>query len=299
MRLSIPKNIVIKSWGFRQHFFYTFVKLVLPRFFRIYFRFNVKNIEYIKDYPEGTPVIYSFNHRSHLDSFIFASALVHPYGNRTACGLMSNGDAMESNCLLSYLKYVAAYPVYPKNPTPALRYTIRLLKEDLAVLIAPQGKRIPSTPLDDYHNLVNTGKSGVGRIVLLLNGKIPVIPMYIKGSHEALSFGNIIPKIKAYLSLSLCKPLIFKEYTRKEGWKASDPDFYSTANKISKKVMQSIRDEMLVVEKYFLQIIKDKFNKPLEELHIDHKSHPEIYHVFRNLLQYTPDELKQWINSNQ
>lgn len=297
MRLEPPEN-TMHSWSFPHRFFYHFIRLVIPRLMRLYFRFEVRNIEYIDRFPEGIPVIYSFNHRSHLDSFIFASALVYPFGNRTFCGLMTNGNAMEQNQLLTLLKYLGAYPVYPQNPVPALDYTIKLLKENLAVLIAPQGKRIPSTPLDDYHNLIHQAKSGVGRIILRLNGKIPVIPLFIHGSYEALAFGKIIPKIKSFISISICKPLIFTKYTREEGWNESDPKFHSIANTISKKIMGAIREQMLVEEQYFFQILAQKKKIPLERLLISHRTHPQVYRVYQNLLRYSPAELKEWIDSN-
>ena len=162
---------------------------------------------------------------------------------------------------------------------------------------APQGKRIPSTPLDDYHNLIQQAKSGVGRIVLLSNGKVPVIPIYIHGTYEALSFGNFIPKYKSYLSVSVCKPLIFTKYTRKEGWDQSKPDFHTTAKTISQVIMRSIRDQMVIEEKYFFEIISHKVKKPFERLDISYKSHPRVYDFFRNLLRYSPAELREWLEN--
>ncbi|UCG01969.1 MAG: 1-acyl-sn-glycerol-3-phosphate acyltransferase [Candidatus Heimdallarchaeota archaeon] len=255
--LLLPPKTTPRSWSLPHRLFYQFVKLILPRIIRRYFRFEVNGIENTTNFPEGIPVIYCFNHRSHLDTFIFASALVYPFGNRTSCGLMASGKAMEQK-FFGLLKYLGAFPVYSQDPNPALDYAIKLLKENLAVLIAPQGKRIPSNPIHDYHHLIREAKSGVGRVILRLNGKIPVVPMYIHGSHEALSQGKIVPKFKSFISISFCKPLLFKKYNRKKGWSDSDPDFYSTANKISKRIMVSIRDEMIVQESYFFEIIKKK-----------------------------------------
>ncbi|PWI46690.1 hypothetical protein CEE45_15500 [Candidatus Heimdallarchaeota archaeon B3_Heim] len=297
MSLRPPDN-TLGSWSFPRRMFYQLAKLVVPRFLRLYFRFEANQLEHLDQFPEGTPVIYCFNHRSHLDTFIFASALVYPFGNRTACGLMTDGNVMEQNKFFYLLKYLGAYPVYPQNPAPALDYTLKLLNENLAVLIAPQGKRIPSTPLDDYHNINNQAKSGVGRLILRFNGKIPVIPMYIHGSHEALSFGKILPKIKSFISISICKPLIFTEYTREQGWNESDPLFHSEAKMISRAIMTSIREQMLREEQYFFQILARKVKVPLEQLHLTHHTHPKVYQFFRNLLQYSPVELQQWINSN-
>ncbi len=289
-----PPKTTPHSWSFLHKSFYQFVKLILPRFVRLYFRFEINGIENTNRFPEGTAVIYCFNHRSHLDTFIFASALVHPFGNRTSCGLMASGKAMEQK-FFGLLKYLGAFPVYPQNPKPALDYTVKLLKENFAVLIAPQGKRIPSNPLYDYHHLTRQAKSGVGRLILRFNGKIPVVPMYIHGSHEALNQGKIVPKFKSFISISFCKPLFFTKYYRKGGWSDSDPSFYSTAHKISNQIMASIRDKMIVQERYFYKIIKRKFKTPLEKFSVSPDSHLKTNRFFSKLLEYRPDELKQWL----
>lgn len=261
---------------------------------RLYFRFEVNMVENTKRFPEGTAVIYCFNHRSHLDTFIFASALVYPFGNRTSCGLMASGKAMEQK-FFGLLKYLGAFPVYSQNPEPALDYATKLLKEKLAVLIAPQGKRIPSNPLHDYHHLIQEAKSGVGRLILRFNGRIPVVPMYIHGSHEALSYGKIVPKFKSFISISFCKPLFFTKYKRKEGWSESNPSFYSTAYKISTQIMASIRDQMIIQERYFFEIIRKKIKTPLEKLTISPDSHLKTNRFFSKLLHFHPDELKNLI----
>ncbi len=298
MRLRIPDN-TLHDWSFPHRMLYQFIKLMLPRFFRLYFRFEVRNLKYIKRLPEGVPVIYCFNHRSHLDTFLFASALVYPYGNRTACGLMTNGNAMEENKFFYLLKYLGAYPVYPQNSTPALEYTVHLLNNNLAVLIAPQGKRIPSTPVDDLRELVEQAKTGIGRLVLKTNGRVPVVPVYIHGSHEALAFGKSIPRIKSFISVSICKPLVFTEDSREEEWDESDPSFYPTAKKVSQSVMTSIKDQMLEEERFFFLILAKKIHTPWTELNLSYKSHPKVYRFFRNLLRYSPSELKKWFEHEE
>jgi 1-acyl-sn-glycerol-3-phosphate acyltransferase len=279
--------------------FYQAVKLIFPRLVRLYFRFEVRNLKYIEQLPEGVPVIYCFNHRSHLDTFLFASALVYPYGNRTACGLMTDGNVMEKNKFLYLLKYLGAYPIYAQNPSPALKYTLHLLNNNLAILIAPQGKRIPSTPLDDLHDLIEQAKSGIGRIVLKTNGRIPVVPVYIHGSYETLAFGKYIPKMKSFISVSICKPLMFTEIYREMGWNESDPMFFNKAKEISRSIMGSIREQMLVEEQYFFQILRERIRQPLEEFKLSYKSHPKAYRFFRNLLRYSPKELEMWLGNQE
>jgi 1-acyl-sn-glycerol-3-phosphate acyltransferase len=160
---------------------------------------------------------------------------------------------------------------------------------------APQGKRIPSNPLDDYHNIISEGKTGIGRLVLRLNGKIPVVPMYIHGSREALRIGNIIPRFKSYISVSFCKPLLFTQYTRKDGWDELSPEFYTTARKIVDRIMTNIREQMLIQEKYFFKILEKKFKVPVEKKHLYYQLKPKIDDFLFKLLEYPKEDLKKYL----
>jgi 1-acyl-sn-glycerol-3-phosphate acyltransferase len=207
---------------------------------------------------------------------------------------MTSGKVYEQKAF-RLLRYLGAYPIYSQNPKPALKYTHRLLEENLAVIIAPQGRRIPSNPIEDYHNLLRDAKSGVGRVILNINGRVPVVPVYIHGSKEALAIGSIIPKMKSYISISICKPILFTDFQREEGWADSDPEFYTTAREISKQIMSAIKEQMLVQERYFFQIIRKKINIPLEKLFISPETNFKAHQVITKLLHYSPDELKQLI----
>lgn len=295
--ILLPPEKTMRNWSLLQRIIYEFVKLILPRFMRFFFRFEVNRIHLANKFPEGTPVIFCSNHRSHLDALIFASALVHPFGKRTACGFMASGKAMQNNFFFGLVRYIGAFPVYPDNPEPALDYSFKLLQENYAVFLAPQGKRIPSNPLHDYHNLISEGKSGIGRLVLRFNGKIPVVPMYIHGSHEALSSGNLIPKFKSFISVTFCKPLLFTQFTRKEGWDTSNPEFYSTARKIVNTIMISIRKQMLLQEKSFIKILERKFRIPFEKIQISSKLKPKVDLFLSKLLEYHPEDLMKYLDN--
>ena len=131
-----------------------------------------------------------------------------------------------------------------------------------------RGKRIGRTPFHDFHNLAQEGRTGVGRIILKTNGKIPIIPFYLHGAYEALRSGQLIPRFGSNISIRIGNPLIFKEYTRSQGWKESDPDFFHTAREIVDKIMWSIRFLMLIEEKYYFDVIERAFNTPLERIPI-------------------------------
>lgn len=294
--ILLPPKSTIKNWSLIHKSFYEFVKLVLPRFMRLFFRFEVNGINNVNQLPEGVPVLFCANHRSNLDALIFASALVHPFGNRRACGFMASGKAMQ-NPFLGLVKYLGGFPVYPENPEPALNHAFKLLKERYAVFMAPQGKRIRSNPLLDYHNLINEGKSGIGRLVLRFNGKIPVVPMYIHGSREALSRGKILPKFKSFISISICKPLFFTLYARREGWSKLDPTYYKNARKIVNTIMTSIRNQMLIQEKQYFKVLERKFRVPIEKIQVSVRFKPKFDRFLFKLSKYHPEELKAFLES--
>lgn len=293
--ILLPPKKTMRNWSLLQRLIYEFIKLILPRFMRFYFRFEVNGIHFANKFPEGTPVIFCSNHRSHLDALIFASAVVHPFGKRTTCGFIASGKAMQSNPFFELVKYLGAIPVYPDNPQPALDYSFKLLQENYAIFLAPQGKRIPSNPLFDFHNLISQGKTGIGRLVLRFNGKIPVVPMYIHGSYEALRRGKIIPKFRSFISVTFCKPLIFTQFTRREGWNDAIPKFYSTSRKIVNTIMTSIREQMLIQEESFLKILEKKFRIPLEKIQISPKSKPKVDTILSKLLEFYHEDLKKYL----
>jgi len=252
----------------------------------------------VKSFSEGTPVIFAGNHRSHLDAFLVGSGIVKPLGKRTTIAWMASGKAMDGNPIFGLVRYLGAFPVYRHRANPALNYSEKLLrKKGLALFIAPQGKRIPSHPFHDYFNFMNEGKTGLGRLILSLNGKIPVVPLYIHGSAEALHRGMIIPKFKSPISVSFCKPLSFKKYSRKEGWDKSDPEFISTARKIVDKIMTSIRNEMLMTEKNYFTFLERKFGKKIEQIKIPESKRHEFDKFLFKLLRIHPKRIQNFIET--
>ncbi len=284
-----------RDWSFLQRAFYCFIRAFIPLWSRFFFKFNVYGIEHSNKLPEGTPVIFCGNHQSHLDSVLFGSAIVKPHGSRDFLAFMASGKAMMENRFFGLTRYLGAFPVFKENPKPALNTTIKLLKHGYAVYISPQGKRIGRTPFHDFHNLAQEGRTGVGRIILKTNGKIPIIPFYLHGAYEALRSGQSIPRFKANISIRIGEPLIFKEYTRSKGWKESDPDFFPMAREIVDKIMWSIRFLMLIEEKYYFDVVERVFDAPLERIPIpSHKSKHNRFLRKTTLLQR--EQLRKMLN---
>ena len=294
--MQIPET-TMADWSFWHRAFYIIPRVLIPRFIRTYFQFEVHNKNILKNFPEGTPAIYCINHRSHLDGFIGASAVLVPHGPRTRIALIGAGNIMQENWLFRLLPYLGAFPIYPKKPELALNHAAKLLKRGVGIVIAPQGKRIIGTPYHDYINLAKEGKTGVGRLILALNGKIPVIPAYIHGAAEALSRGKIIPNFGSYISVSFGPPIFWHEYTRKKGWKNTDPDFFSTAREIADKIMVKIRDQMIIQEKSLFAILERSFGTTIDKITIPASMKRKFDELVFKLLRVHPRQLQRLIKS--
>ncbi len=294
MSYKVP---LFHEWSFLHRMFYKAVTIFIPRSTRFFFNLDVHGIENAKMIPEGTPVVYCGNHQSHLDSVIFGSAIVEPWGKRRALAFMANGKAMNANLFFRQLKKVGAYPVYRENPTPALLNSLRYLKAGYAAYISPQGKRIGRTPYHDYLSLEEEGKTGVGRLILKMNGQLPIIPFYIHGTGEALKIGTSLPRFKNYIGIRIGKPLLFTDFAKQNGWSEKDPDFYHTARKIVDKIMIAIKEQMLIHNKYYFDILKKKFGPEINKFPISSKNEDKFNLLVTKLAKLPPVQLKALFES--
>ncbi|MFW9915732.1 MAG: lysophospholipid acyltransferase family protein [Candidatus Thorarchaeota archaeon] len=294
--MEIPEK-TMDQWSFLHRAFYVFAKLVVPRFMRIFFRYQVHHSEYARMFPEGTPVIYCINHRSHLDALVLVSAVAMPYGSRAKLALMASGNAMRSNWFFGLMRVFGAFPVYKEKPEEAFGYAAKSLKKGIGILIAPQGKRVLSTPYHDYFNLEKEGKTGVGRLILDFNGKVPVVPAYIHGTAEALSRGKILPRFRAPLSVSFGHPLYWHEYTRKGGWSKADSDYFSTAREIADKIMMQIREQLIIREKDLFALLERKYGTSIDKIEIHPNRKQAFERMIFKLLQLHPEQLQELVQS--
>jgi 1-acyl-sn-glycerol-3-phosphate acyltransferase len=284
-----------KRWNFKKKFFYTFVRLIVPRFFDKLFKIEVNGVEYLRNFPEGTPVIFCGNHKSHLDALIFTTAIAHPKRKlRNYVGFMVNGKAMNENFFFKQTKYLGGFPVYKDNPEPALNYAIETLKANLSIAIFPQGGRMShSSVLSDYHNLTQEGRTGVGRIILRLNGKVPVLPFYIHGSENVLKIGSFMPRWGSKMSITFGKPIYFSEYTRTE-WNSQSDEFFNSARLIVNTIMKNIWNLLKDVESTFLELLEKELGLPLDS--IDENLYAnKINKIYKKIKNFNHQDLYKFI----
>ncbi len=291
--LTIQRSF--KRWSWTRRAFYRLAASIVPRAIRFLFHFEVHNLRCADMFPEGQPVIYCANHQSHLDGPIVASAILAPFGPRKFLLLMGSGKAIRENFLFRRTTLLGAFPVFPENPTPAFRYASLCLNEGFGVLITPQGRRINRTPYHDYFNLAQEGKTGVGRLILKQNGKVPVLPLYIHGASEALRIGSFKPQRKAHISVSFIEPIFFDKYTRDEGWSENDPEFFEVAREITDTIMRSIRNKLIEYEEFYIRFIEWKFDAKIDNIQISPDKEKQFIKFLRKLSTVHPDQIKSYL----
>ncbi len=290
MSYKVP---LFHEWSFPQRMFYYVVKIFIPRAARLLFRLDIHGIEHVNKIPEGTPVIFCGNHQSHLDPVLLGSVVVEPWGSRKALAFMANGKAMNANIFFKQLKRAGAFPVFRESPIPALLNSLRYLRAGYGVYISPQGKRLGRTPYHDYLSLEQEGKTGVGRLVLKMNGQLPIIPFYIHGTGEALRVGTSLPKLKQIIGIRFGKPLLFREFTKQGGWSEKDPEFYSSSRQIVDRIMGAIKEQMGIHNKYYFGIIEKKFGSEIGSVRIPQKVEKQFNLLVTKLAKIPPVQLKE------
>jgi len=165
-----------------------FIKVI----FRIFFRLKVRGLEHL---PERGPYIIAPNHVSYLDGFAVIAALPLRY----FWDLYSLGLKVYFTGKLSFFAKLAH--VIPIDRETYLQKAIQMasyvLREGKSLMIFPEGGRSYDGELMEF-------KKGVGILALELN--VPVIPVYIKGSFEALPRGKMWPKFHQ-IGVTFGKPL--------------------------------------------------------------------------------------------
>jgi long-chain acyl-CoA synthetase len=153
--------------------------------------------EGLEHLPEEGPFIIAPNHLSYLDPFAIAAALGYRRLRNTYWGGWA-GAAFGNplNRLVSRLAQVV--PVDPDRAgVSSLAFGAALLKRERNLVWFPEGQRSPDGELQPF-------KPGIG--MLLDHFRVPVVPVFIRGTHEAMPPGQALPRPKN-ITVTFCRPL--------------------------------------------------------------------------------------------
>lgn len=184
---------------------YWFCRFLCGVLVKYYLRLSVKGRENLHKVKGGA--IYAVNHTSYLDPMIagVASDRVVYY--------MARKSLYRHKYFGALLRRVNTVPLDRDSADlKALRQMMKLLKEGNLVLMFPEGTRsldgnfLPARP-------------GVGLMALRM--KVPVIPAYVKGSHDSLPKHAKFPRF-VKVGIIIGEPIYFDKWLTKKTFEKSD-----------------------------------------------------------------------------
>jgi 1-acyl-sn-glycerol-3-phosphate acyltransferase len=196
--------------------------------------------------PKKGPLIVAATHSSFADPAVTALAVPRQLS------FMAKAFLFEPFFFGWLIRNLGAFPLESDSEVGAVKLSLKLLRKNKAVLIFPEGTRIRRDGLGRPH-------PGVGLIAS--RSGAPVLPVYIHGSHDALSdvLKGKLPRVRAYIAppITLAPP--------PSG--ADKPVWYEAA---SEKVMREIsrmrnwclRELGLPPEPYGTFVTDDKPDRP-------------------------------------
>jgi long-chain acyl-CoA synthetase len=148
------------------------------------FRLRVKGLEHL---PDGGPFVIAPNHVSYLDSFVVAAALDYRVLRRTYWAGWT-GAAFGNPLARLVSRLAQVVPVDPgRAGLSSLAFGAAVLKRGKNLVWFPEGERSPTGRLQPF-------KPGVG--MLLNYYRVPVVPVFIHGTYEAMPRGQFLRQLE-------------------------------------------------------------------------------------------------------
>lgn len=138
-----------------------------------------------KNLPRNGPFLICPNHNSFLDGFFISASLPYRLALKTSF-LGFNFKLYRMPVARALVKLLGIIPINPaENLVESMRACAFLLRQNRVICIFPEGKRGINEEPDEF-------RKGIGILVEEL--KIPVVPVYIKGTLAAWPRGQPLPK---------------------------------------------------------------------------------------------------------
>jgi len=199
-------------------------KVIFTFIFRICWFLRVKGKNNL---PSKGPYLLCPNHASYLDGFAIFTGL--PFHNIEQAFFLGYGDIFEHPFVRWALKIGRLIPIDPEiNLTQALQAVSFALSQKKIVCIFPEGRRSIDENVGEF-------RKGVGILIKELN--IPVVPVYIKGSHRSWPRTTRLPRFYP-LKIIFGAPVSAKELLKKKG--STEDDYEAIANNLREEVLRLI-----------------------------------------------------------
>lgn len=164
---------------------------------RFFFRPRARGLENV---PLHGPAILAANHTSFLDDLLLPLVI-----HRRKVVFLGKAEYFRKWYLRWFYRGANVIPVEREGGSAsgaALRAGVRTLREGNLIGIFPEGTRSPDGRL--YR-----GKTGIARMAL--EGRVPVIPVGIRGTYDLLPYDRMVPK-PGRVELRFGRPLRFERF---------------------------------------------------------------------------------------
>ena len=204
----------------------------LGRLFAPIITFPVKQIKGLENLPKNKPFIIASNHTSFIDPIILAVVIIKHLKKKRIYFI--SAMFLFSDLLVNFLlsEFAGSIRLRKKVHGSFLKSAIKQLRKGNIVGMFPEG-------MPNKNPNLRKGKTGVARLVL--KGKVPVIPIGIKGTLYIWSRLKWLPRPKKRVTINIGKPIYFDKYYGKD-------DNYSILRKVTTTIMKNIA--LLIDKKY-------------------------------------------------
>jgi|TARA_B100001971_G_scaffold198331_1_gene207916 1-acyl-sn-glycerol-3-phosphate acyltransferase len=186
----------------------------------------IKRVEGLDNIPKKGPFIIAANHMSFIDIFVILSAFKRRAKRRKCYVISAMFFALDFLTTTLFSEFGGSIRLKRGVRGSYIKPAIRKLEGGHMVCIFPEG--IPSRK-----KKLMRGKTGVARLVL--NGRVPVVPVGIKGTREIWSKERPFPKLRRRITIKIGAPLNFNKYSKKR-------DDYETLEHVTTNIMEHIAD---------------------------------------------------------
>ncbi len=200
---------------------YRISKILATLAIKLLFRFTVKGIDNI---PSKPPYLIAANHVSYLDPIVVGCAFPHKVR------FMAKKELFTHKLSSWFLKQLGVFPVNREGlDISSVKQSIQILKNGGVLGIFPEGTR----SRDGKFKGVNKGVIGIA-----IKGRVPIVPVGIKGTYEAWPPGRKFLKPHKVI-VNIGEPIDFLEIFGQDG----KIDYEKGAEILTSKIKELLKDE--------------------------------------------------------
>lgn len=223
-RTIVDKIAITPSWC--AQFFYLLLCVGFYIVSKTLWRLNISGVENL---PKDKPFILCPNHESYLDGFLVLAAI--PNWLRRTIFFLGYHIYFNIPIIRNLIRMGRIIPLDPAtNLVDAMRACSYVLRNNRTICIFPEGVRSPDGSLQPF-------KKGVGILAEEIN--VELVPVYIKGSFEALPRDKFLPNLNK-IKITFGKPLS-SSYLKEVGMKLGTRDDYEAITKGLEEEMKRLQ----------------------------------------------------------